>query len=298
MPSTTTNRQIRYPGGADAANVPGDMQNLANDLDNVADVYTGTLAARPAATGSAGHAGGNPGSFYYAVDTDQLFLSYAAAWHEVPLSLIGTADIADAAITLAKIAASILTEAKFSTTLLQKLGLNDGAQVGRGKSIIATTESRTNAAYGLLTTPDRVQNIVLPTDGLIAVAFTGTWQWTVGGGAARAAIFVGANQLKATSNAGGAPGVQEIAGSNGVNVDESFTSSPGGLVGQSSQTGGAYPGDATTGQVVGLQFTTLPGGPCLIFAAAGTYDVSVQFKASSGSVTAKNRKLWVWTVGF
>ena len=36
----------------------------------------------------------------------------------------------------------------------------------------------------------------------------------------------------------------------------------------------------------------------MVFAAAGTYDISVQFKASSGSVTVKNRKLWVWTMGF
>ena len=40
------------------------------------------------------------------------------------------------------------------------------------------------------------------------------------------------------------------------------------------------------------------GGFTFAFAAAGTYTVSVQFKASSGSVTASNRKLWVWTIGF
>jgi hypothetical protein len=31
---------------------------------------------------------------------------------------------------------------------------------------------------------------------------------------------------------------------------------------------------------------------------AGTYDFSVRFKSSSGSVTAKNRKLWVASIGF
>lgn len=39
-------------------------------------------------------------------------------------------------------------------------------------------------------------------------------------------------------------------------------------------------------------------GFVVLFAAAGTYDVSVQFKSSSGTVTAKERKLWVWTMGF
>jgi hypothetical protein len=67
-----------------------------------------------------------------------------------------------------------------------------------------------------------------------------------------------------------------------------------------------YTEDFTTGQVVGagpqmsVSATSpqLVGGPCYIFAAAGTYTVSVQFKSSSGSVTAKNRKLWAWTLGF
>jgi microcystin-dependent protein len=83
MAGTTTNRANRYPSGADPANVPSDVQNLATDLDNVANIYTGTLAARPTAVATAGHAAANPGSFYYATDTGELFVNIAGTWIKV-----------------------------------------------------------------------------------------------------------------------------------------------------------------------------------------------------------------------
>jgi hypothetical protein len=42
---------------------------------------------------------------------------------------------------------------------------------------------------------------------------------------------------------------------------------------------------------------TLNAVPLLGFAAAGTYNISVQYKATSGSITAKERKLWVAVLG-
>jgi hypothetical protein len=48
--------------------------------------------------------------------------------------------------------------ANLATAVDTKLG-------SAGKSIIATEETRTNVAYGTLTTPDVVTGIVLPTDG-------------------------------------------------------------------------------------------------------------------------------------
>jgi hypothetical protein len=144
--------------------------------------------------------------------------------------------------------------------------------VATGKSVIATSEARTNVAYGTLTTPDQVSSIVLPTDGVICVLFQATWQESVAD-TGRAAIFIGANQLKVASDikTGQAIGVtlttvgnlnQEINGTNKTLADSQV------------------------------------GGPCSIFAAAGTYVVSVQFKSSSGSVTVKNRRLLVWAMGF
>lgn len=168
-----------------------------------------------------------------------------------------------------------------------KLGLSAGTTIRRGKSIIATEEARTNTAYGLMATPDRVSGIVLPTDGLICVAYTALWKSSVLN-AGLAAIFVGANQLRVPSSA---VAVQEVIGTT-ANVYHNLYTQGKGLSSQGSGTDMIDP--ATTGQILGTGDGT---GPVAIFAAAGTYDVSVQFKASSGSVTAKHRKLWVWTIG-
>jgi hypothetical protein len=181
----------------------------------------------------------------------------------------------------------------------QQLGLSSSSVTRRGKVNIPATESRTNTAYGTMTTPDQVSGIVLPTDGLIAIMYHATWQNSVAS-AGKAAIFIGANQLQFASQGVAAPAVQEIVGSATTAQDFLVTNSGYGL-----NTGGgatAYTGDVTTGQIVGMngavQQTGAQAGPCWVFAAAGTYTISVQFKASSGSVTVKNRRLWVWTIAF
>lgn len=197
---------------------------------------------------------------------------------------VDAAQIVDGTITATELAAAVA----------DALGVNT-ATIRRGKSIIAATETRTNAAYGLMTTPDRVQNVVLPTDGLIYVAYQATWQESVNS-ASRAAIFVGANQLKLADGTLTAPQVQEASnGSGTASIDKPLSTSPRGLTGSGVGGGTVYGGDVTTGQVVGQDFAT---GICVLFAAAGTYDISVQFKSTSGSVTVKNRRLWVWTLGF
>jgi hypothetical protein len=197
-----------------------------------------------------------------------------------------------------------------SAGLAQQLGLNDAGIVRRGKSITPTQETRDSAVsgtgYGTLTTPDQVQSVVLPTDGLIFVAFQGMWKESVAG-AARAAIFIGANQTKLAYENQTAPPSVEALINNATNVYTPLASAPHGLV--SGDASAAYAGDATTGQMVGVeaarwheasgssQLDRTTAGVAMIFADAGTYNVSVQFKVSSGTVTAKNRKLWCWTQG-
>lgn len=165
----------------------------------------------------------------------------------------------------------------------------------RGKSVIATEESRTNVAYGLLGTADRVQSVILPTDGLLIIGFQGMWKSSVGG-AGRAAIFIGASQIKA-ADPNAAPTVQEATTSATADTYKALSSSMRGLSGGTGAT--AYTGDVTTGQLLTYDASgSALGGFAVVFAAAGTYDISVQFKATSGSVTAKNRKLWVQTRTF
>lgn len=168
----------------------------------------------------------------------------------------------------------------------------------RGKSIIATEETRTNTAYGLMTTPDRVTGIVLPTDGLIVVQFHALWKQSVDL-AARAAIFLGSNQLLVHHGAS-APVVSDAQIPAGLGTPTDYNhllSAAQGLTGEGGSTG--VSSTLTTGTALAAVTPTVyVGGQCLIYAAAGTYDVSVQFKSSSGDVTVKERKLWVSTLAF
>lgn len=231
-------------------------------------------------------------------------------------ALIGTPAIEDGAITADKLAPGaipIFTIPNNSITPDQitfgdKLALNDTTHARRGALSIATTQSTSSTTYTTLTTPDQIPNVILPANGLIAVAYQATWQESVTGGA-RAAIFIGANQLM--TNLGVNPhlsaGAKQIGAS--TNIDTMLVSTPWGLAGTP---GSGSTGDVTTGQTIGsntnvtvyseLDGTVIglagAGGICYIFAAAGTYTISVKYKASSGSVTAKNRRLWVWSFGF
>lgn len=190
----------------------------------------------------------------------------------------------------ANVAAANLTSA-----LASSLGVNAGGVVRRGKTNIATEETISATSYGFATTPDRVSSVVLPTDGLIFVAFQGVWKQT-GANGLKAAIFVGANQLKIGNNTGGAPVVQEAtcaASALNPNYTQLFTNKLG------LQSGGAPSTDATdvtTGQLVGSNGND--GGIVGIFAAAGTYDVGIKYLVSASTATVKNRKLWVWTADY
>ena len=192
-------------------------------------------------------------------------------------------------------AAAGITADQLAAAVAAAAGLSQSGAVRRGKSVIATEESRTNTAFGLLGTPDRVQNLVLPTDGLIVVSAHMLARSSVSD-AGRVAIFIGANQLKAYDTAGNQTGQEEtIQGTANTNV-------VAGPMGMFASGYGALADPVTTGLAMvaawpfagGAQF----GGACFIWAAAGTYDVSVQWRATSGSVTARQRKLWAWTVGF
>jgi hypothetical protein len=226
------------------------------------------------------------------------------------LTAIANGTLADATVvtnnfgTLQNLVNGQLDNANIAPSLLAQMGASDPANVRSGGVIIPTTESRTNVAYGLMPTPDRVSSIVLPTPGILEVWFQATWQESVAL-AARAAIFLGANQLRIAG--ANATFVEEALTSSGTpNIDAPLSSFPPGL--WSMQGAAGYAGDVSTGQAFGMTTgnfaisTSLNaqfiGGPCYIFLNAGTYDVSVQFKSSSGSVTVKNRRLYVKAIGF
>lgn len=190
-----------------------------------------------------------------------------------------------------------VTEALGITTTASGHG---GAAVRRGKCIIPTEESRSNTSFGTLTTPDIVEDIVLPTDGLIAICYMAMWKESVLN-AADATIYIGANELQlAHDRFSTTSGISTGVHSSAANIYKPLSTTERGLPSSGEPAEGtAYGGHVTTGQIVGFtDGDVVFGGPVYVFAAAGTYDVSVQFKATSGSVTAKERKLWVWTIAF
>lgn len=258
--STTSRFGITKPASSDfVTNGATAMGTIADGLDAITTGYSsGVFASRPAA--------GTAGRIYRATDVSDggangtLYFDDGTAWQTLAL----------------------------------------GAQPTRGKSIIATSETRTNTAFGLMTTPDRVQNIVLPTSGLIFVAYQALWQESVLN-AASAALFLGSNQIKQAAP-GGAPAVTAATLGGTAGNWSPISSSQVGLSSYASGGIGSSTSDVTTGQVVGLPNGLATGNyfgaPAVVFAAAGTYDVSIQFKASSGNVLVKERKLWVWSMGF
>lgn len=173
-----------------------------------------------------------------------------------------------------------------------------------GTSIIDTSESRANTAYGLLTTPDHVPSVVVPANAIVQIRFMALWQRSLSAADARAAIFIGSSQLtKATDSALGA-GMQE-AQMNTANthaIDQILATGAGGLFSTDSVSGGAPTSFPTTGILLGGGNKAVNegsgsqpqyGAAEVHGLTAGTYDISVQYKTSTGSLTVKNRRLWV-----
>lgn len=103
--------KIRSPALTDTADVPRDIQNVANDIDNALIGSTGLLAARPTSTV------GTPGivdRFYFATDdgpSGTLYRDTGTGW-----VAIGPSIIADGAVTTPKLAAQSVTPIKISGT--------------------------------------------------------------------------------------------------------------------------------------------------------------------------------------
>lgn len=185
------------------------------------------------------------------------------------------------------------------TTVAAKLGLDGTGAVRRGKSIIATEESVTSTSYATPTTPDTISNLVLPTDGLIAIWVQVMWKYSVAFATAQAAVFLDSNQVTVATDGTASPANAEVTNGGLHNTYGEISSFGGGLLAATT-----IISRSTTGQILGTAdptSTTAPqyrGGPMYVFAAAGTYSVSIKYKANAGAVTVKNRILLAHSVGF
>lgn len=205
---------------------------------------------------------------------------------------------------------------KFATTVKEQTGLNDGVTARRGVCKVPGENSLSNVAYTALATPDQV-TVTLPTDGFIVVMFEAMVKETVSG-TTQAAIFLGLNQVK-VHEPGGTLGLQEafVGGGTTAGNYQMVHTTGAGLVGTdfeqvagSPVTTGTIMGSVSTGAADNLaamqaantlyqsQGNQWSGGPCYISAVAGTHIVTIAYKCASGTLTAKERRLWVWTMGF
>jgi hypothetical protein len=103
MPGTPSSKYgLPTLSGSDGINQTDEYSvTLTTALDGVlTPTSQGTLASRPA---SGGGPAGKLGRTYLATDTGQLFRDNGTAWDEIPLAPIGTADLADGAVTSQKL---------------------------------------------------------------------------------------------------------------------------------------------------------------------------------------------------
>lgn len=174
-----------------------------------------------------------------------------------------------------------LSQEKLIQALREHLGVNGGGQTRRGKSIIATEETRNSTAFGTMTTPDQVANVVLPSDGVILVSYYGHLRASIAG-TAQFALFVGASQA------------DDVLGNAQASLAASSATSYRPMVVAES---GCVQGTGASAST-GIGAPRITATPAVIAAPAGTYTVSVQFKATSGTVTVRDRRLFVEAKGF
>lgn len=182
------------------------------------------------------------------------------------------------------------TQLKAQSDLIDTLLDRAGAQ--SKKFILNAEGSRAINSFGSLGGgPDRVTGLVVPTDGIIRVLYSG---FIYGSDLAEAALFLNENQLKAIQSTG-APTVQgvKIPGGSALGGGEGFRllSTAGGLVLAAKGAGLTN----VSGQTAGMAGS----GVLDIEVDAGTYEVSIRYKAPfAGSVGGAQRRLRAWVKRF
>lgn len=299
---------LPYPDLTDNADVPADLGALALACDAFAKSSSGTLASRPTSTP------GTPGQAdrFYMVRGDadpaqngRLYRDYGTGWEEITRPLGTTATTAaagnDSRLSDQRTPSDASTTAtKLAAALADVLGVST-ATVRRGKSSVDGIQALTaNGAYNLAPTPDRIQNLVVPTGGGIihvaARALVGK-----GDGAQADSVRVG---LFLERNGGAAT----LIGSSWGNTSDGnraglevyalggFFPSRGGLVMTSPPDHqGHPPAEGTYG--LACPFSSGAGGGAInanvgsllppflpVEVSAGTYTLSMRY-ASTGSIT-------------
>lgn len=149
---------------------------------------------------------------------------------------------------------------------------------------ISKEESRESTTFGTLPTADLIKEVVVGEKGLVRIGYSARFKSNASG-TGKAAIFLGANQLKFYTTEPKATSVSTVG-----TTFRHLSSCPAGLI--TSTSGEAVGADVTTGQLIAA---AIEGGMAVLWVAPGTYDISVQYRATEGKVASKERRLWVET---
>lgn len=283
MPENTADFDIPKPLDSDK---PPSLENsVGPGFDRIDELLGAVDLSQLAVPGGAGDAG----KFIVVDGTGAA--AYKAMSGDVSLGPTGATQIGNDKIVTSMLQDKTVTGVKVDDATLSPAKLMAAAKplTWYTPKIIATEESRSNPAFGTLTTADEIKEVVVPENGLLLIGYEALWKGSVDK-AKRAAIFLNSSQLR-NNLASSAPAIQEIGFNKEGTTFTPLVTTWEGLFTENSNANGSF---VTTGSVVGVNTA---GGFTLIRAAAGTYNISVQYKSSSGSVTAKERKLWVAVLG-
>lgn len=164
-----------------------------------------------------------------------------------------------------------------------------------------TAQSFANSAYTFMGTPDRIDDVVFPVDNCLAlIGYRALVKATGADFAGKAALFFDSTQVKiAQSGAADTAGVQsnDFGATNmkyaplTTKSDMAITSGAWGM--ETSIPSGADSTLSSSPRMLSPGTATGGGFVIVEVPLAGTYDIGVKFKASTGSVFAKERRLWV-----
>jgi hypothetical protein len=180
-----------------------------------------------------------------------------------------------------------LDDTNIDSDLLASLGYSSDALKRRDVISIDTEETTSSSSFTTLTTPDIVENIVVPEGGILFIHYQALWKSAVNGANVFAAPFINGTQLN-FGVPGAVPTVQQAQDNKGFWMFLYSSCNGGGLMSEGEGTGHSSFGASPLG------LTNLAGVP--VIADAGTYDIDIRFKAAGGtSVSVKERKLAVYT---
>jgi len=312
MPETG-NHKIPYPSTEDDAKVPADMQALAEKVDSeLDDIAPSQIQKQTAGKLLIANASGVITGTAMSGDVT---ISDAGVT-EIGAGKVGTTELGNEGVTTAKVDDEAITSGKLAKT--------SKPVTWYSPSVIPTEETRTNVAYGTLTTPDQVSGIKISSGQLLIVSFAATWRQSVSE-KGRASFFLtregftafqppvliagakeGQTSAAAFAGAGASAWADLVSDAFGLrSTDTEFGTPAKVMPGAGYLVAGGGKASYLHEFNGAIQKLNVPKegyvgwGGFAVFQGliAGTYTVDVRFKSAEGSVTAKERRLQPIVVG-